>query len=55
VAERRRLLQSIACGISADGIADDLEIAPSTVLTLRKRAYAKLGIHTRIELMRLIG
>lgn len=33
----------IACGISADGIAADLDIAPSTVLTLRKRAYAKLA------------
>ncbi|HSV51640.1 MAG TPA: LuxR C-terminal-related transcriptional regulator [Burkholderiaceae bacterium] len=33
----------IACGISADGIAAELDIAPSTVLTLRKRAYAKLA------------
>ena len=33
----------IACGMSADGIAADLDVAPSTVVTLRKRAYAKLG------------
>jgi DNA-binding CsgD family transcriptional regulator len=33
----------IACGLSADGIAADLDVAPSTVLTLRKRAYAKLA------------
>ena len=33
----------IACGITADGIAADLGIAPSTVVTLRKRAYAKLA------------
>ncbi len=33
----------IACGLSADGIAADLDVAPSTVVTLRKRAYAKLG------------
>lgn len=33
----------IACGISADGIAAELDVAPSTVLTLRKRAYAKLA------------
>ncbi len=33
----------IACGTSADGIAAELGIAPSTVLTLRKRAYAKLA------------
>ncbi|TFZ02996.1 LuxR family transcriptional regulator [Ramlibacter henchirensis] len=33
----------IACGISADGIAAELDVAPSTVITLRKRAYAKLS------------
>lgn len=33
----------IACGITADGIAADLGIAPSTVVTLRKRAYVKLA------------
>jgi DNA-binding CsgD family transcriptional regulator len=33
----------VACGISADGIAAELDVAPSTVLTLRKRAYAKLA------------
>jgi DNA-binding CsgD family transcriptional regulator len=43
----------IACGMSADGIACDLDIAPSSVATLRKRAYLKLGIHDRAELVRL--
>jgi DNA-binding CsgD family transcriptional regulator len=33
----------IACGLSLDGIAADLSVAPSTVATLRKRAYAKLA------------
>ncbi len=33
----------IASGLSADGIAADLDVAPSTVVTLRKRAYAKLA------------
>lgn len=33
----------IACGISADGIAAELDVAPSTVITLRKRAYAKFA------------
>lgn len=33
----------IACGTSAEGIAAELDVAPSTVLTLRKRAYAKLA------------
>lgn len=32
----------IACGVGADGIAAELDVAPSTVATLRKRAYAKL-------------
>ncbi|SEK16960.1 MULTISPECIES: helix-turn-helix transcriptional regulator [unclassified Variovorax] len=42
----------IACGMTADGIAADLDIAPSSVLTLRKRAYARLGIHDRAALAR---
>jgi DNA-binding CsgD family transcriptional regulator len=33
----------IAHGLSADGIAAELDVAPSTVVTLRKRAYAKLA------------
>lgn len=43
----------IACSMTADGIAADLDVAASTVLTLRKRAYGKLGIHDRAELIRL--
>ncbi|MFO1216978.1 MAG: LuxR C-terminal-related transcriptional regulator [Burkholderiaceae bacterium] len=45
----------IACGISADGIAADLGVAPSTVVTLRKRAYAKLGLSSRLALARMIA
>jgi DNA-binding CsgD family transcriptional regulator len=49
----------IACGISADGIAAELDVAPSTVLTLRKRAYAKLAQGGwgggRLPLVRLAG
>jgi len=33
----------IACGTPVDGIAAELDIAPSTVVTLRRRAYAKLA------------
>ncbi len=33
----------IAVGTSAEGIAAELDVAPSTVVTLRKRAYAKLA------------
>lgn len=40
----------IAAGLSTDAIAEDLGIAPSTVLTLRKRAYAKLNVHSRMTL-----
>jgi DNA-binding CsgD family transcriptional regulator len=41
-ARERAVCARIACGCSADGIAADLDVAPSTVATLRKRAYAKL-------------
>ena len=39
----------VACGISSDGIAVDLDIAPPTVLTLRKPIYAQLDIHDRLQ------
>ncbi len=55
----RAVCARIACGISVDGIAVDLGVAPSTVITLRKRAYAKLaarglaaGRHHLAELIR---
>lgn len=48
----------IACGMSADGIAADLGVAPSTVATLRKRAYGKLAeqgiLGGRLQLARLL-
>lgn len=47
----------IGCGIGTDGIAAELGIAPSSVCTLRKRAYAKLAdaglAGGRIALLRL--
>lgn len=49
----REVCAGIACGLSVDGIAADLGVAPSTVQTLRKRAYLKLGIHGRQQLLRL--
>lgn len=48
----RQVCARIACGLSVDGIAADLGVAVSTVLTLRKRAYAKLDVHTRFDLVR---
>ncbi len=40
----------IAVGYSVSAIALTLDIAPSTVATFRKRAYAKLGISSQNEL-----
>ncbi len=48
----REVCARIACGVGADGIAADLGVAVSTVMTLRKRAYAKLSVHGRRELLR---
>ena len=44
------VLGRIVSGISTEGIALDLDVKPSTVITLRKRGYAKLGIATQAEL-----
>jgi DNA-binding CsgD family transcriptional regulator len=57
---REKLVCSlIAQGVSADGIAVHLCVAPSTVITLRRRAYAKLaqqGLYGgRIALIKLIS
>ncbi|MDT4884402.1 hypothetical protein FQZ97_1205380 [compost metagenome] len=55
----RAVCARIACGLSADGIAADLDVAPSTVVTLRKRAYLKLaeaGLPAdRLRLARWLG
>jgi DNA-binding CsgD family transcriptional regulator len=55
----RAVCARIACGLSADGIAADLDVAPSTVVTLRKRAYlklAELGLPAdRMRLARWLG
>lgn len=48
----REVCARIACGLSMDGIAADLGIAKSSVLTLRKRAYNKLALHSRMDLVR---
>ena len=46
----RQVVARIACGLTNDGIAVDLGLAPSTVLTLRRRAYAKLQITSCVQL-----
>ena len=50
----RQVAARIACGMTNDGIAADLSLAPATILTLRRRAYAKLGIRRRVELRWLL-
>jgi len=52
----RAVCARVATGMSVDGIAVDLDVSPSTVMTLRKRAYAKLraqgGPSDRMRLIR---
>jgi DNA-binding CsgD family transcriptional regulator len=40
----------LAQGYSAKEVARQLDVAPSTITTLRKRAYAKLGLHSQAQL-----
>lgn len=46
----RAVCLGILSGQKAEAIAADLNVAPSTVITYRKRAYAKLGITSRTSL-----
>ena len=50
----RQAVARIACGITNDGIAADLGLSPATVLTLRRRAYAKLRISSCVQLTWLV-
>lgn len=49
----REVCERILLGYTSIGIGLDLNIAPSSVLTYRKRAYQKLGISSQNELFRL--
>jgi DNA-binding CsgD family transcriptional regulator len=65
-AERLRMLQprmtnreiqvcdGIARGLTSEGIAIEYGISMNTVLTYRKRAYARLGISSQNELLRYV-
>ncbi|WP_431285484.1 helix-turn-helix transcriptional regulator [Humitalea sp. 24SJ18S-53] len=44
----------IAAGVGSEGIALELGISRNTVLTYRKRAYARLSISSQNELLRLL-
>lgn len=46
----RAVCALIVCGRSVEAIAIELEVSPSTVVTFRRRGYAKLGVASRGEL-----
>lgn len=51
LSERERLVcMGILSGRKTEIIADDIGVAPSTVVTYRKRAYLKLGVTSRAGL-----
>jgi DNA-binding CsgD family transcriptional regulator len=52
-AREQQVLAALLRGTSSEGIAAALSLKPSTVVTYRKRAYAKLGIATQAELFAL--
>jgi DNA-binding CsgD family transcriptional regulator len=43
----------VLAGMTSEGIALDLGIALSSVLTYRKRGYARLGVTSQAELFAL--
>lgn len=49
----RDVLARVMLGVSSEGIALDLGIGLNTVLTYRKRAYARLGVSSQAELFSL--
>ena len=51
----REICEGILRGKTSEAIAWELEVAPSTVSTYRKRAYAKLGINSKSALFTLCG
>jgi DNA-binding CsgD family transcriptional regulator len=51
----RQVAIRISQGMTSDGIALDLGLAPSTVVTIRKRLYTKLDIHNRVQLIRALS
>jgi len=50
----RQVCALIALGVTSEGIGLRLAIGLNTVLTYRKRAYARLGISSQNELMRRV-
>lgn len=52
-ARERDVLSRVMLGVTSEGIALDLGIGINSVLTYRKRAYARLGVSSQAELFTL--
>ena len=52
-AREKEICEGMLRGLTADAIAWELDVAPSTVMTYRKRAYEKLGINSKSALFML--
>jgi DNA-binding CsgD family transcriptional regulator len=53
-AQERRLVTLVAAGFSDKAMAVTLGIAPSTLSGVLRRAVAKMGLRSRVELVRLL-
>ena len=53
-ARERTVLARVLTGMTSEGIALDLGLALNTVLTYRKRGYARLGVSSQAELFALM-
>ena len=49
----RQVCEAMLAGKKAEAIAHELGVAPSSIITYRKRAYDKLGIRSRAQLFAL--
>ena len=48
----RRILRSIASGATVGDVSRELDVSQHTVRTHMQNLYAKLGIHSRVQLVR---
>ena len=53
-AREQEVLAALLMGTSSEGIGKALGVKPTSVATYRKRAYARLGISSQNELMRIL-
>jgi DNA-binding NarL/FixJ family response regulator len=51
----REVCARLLCGMTHDGVANDLQLSLPTVKTYRNRAFARLGIHFKNELFALFA